>query len=117
MIISFEDSHPYTRLTISGNASIYFNFIIDTGATRSAFPREHCGELGLTFSGNERTITPYGEDILHLFDAHIQIADRHFDIPIACRDQKLYLLGLDILCRYRLYLDWISNPPNGRGEY
>ena len=117
MEISFYENHLITSLKVIGKTSQRYNVIIDTGSDRTSIPKDHCKDLGLLYSGDERSMTTKGDFYIHTFRARIEIDERRFNIDINGIDGNTCVLGLDILSKYKLTVDWISDPQTAKAEY
>jgi predicted aspartyl protease len=114
--ISFVNDSLITQFTIVGAKKKDYSALVDTGATKSAIPLKDCKDLSLKYAGDYEPLTATGSQTFSMFDATLDLDGRLFDIQIMGLDIPIALLGLDILCHYKLSVDWSTNPKLAMAE-
>lgn len=116
--IRFRDNHLYTFITIIGASELELDALIDTGSTQTCIPLESCSFLGLESVGTGKTLTANGEAFLPIFNVSILIGDRRFDsIEVKGLSSDVTLLGIDLLQKYKISIDWLSSPQVATAKY
>lgn len=115
MILGFVRgySEPVVTLEVRGPAGVVLvEFLLDTGFTGSlALPSATIQFLGLPKGPQGRaTIADGSEWLYDQYHAEV-LWDGRWRIVLVCETQDIALLGLGLLVRHRLTIDFVPNGP------